>query len=348
MSTSRLTRRTFLSAAALAVAGCGSRSSSGSGEFTGQQLRVFVYGGGHEKTMRESFVPAFEKETGATAILESGWWDAIAKLKASPADRPAFDLVITDATQGYPAIREGLFAQLDLDLVPNHKSLVPSALDNWVYRERYAIPYPDSVMTLAYHRELVEKPPANWGDLLRDDLHGKIALYKSFYMSLFTFACMKSAREGKPGTAHELVEKDLQGILKFARDHREQVKFWWPTSTDMILSLTRKDCAAGNMHSPEYLQAMRAEKQLAAVVPPDRPGIRSGNVGHPRGHETARAGPSRVEPDLQRGIAIRLRTPGFSLGGAGRRRAHGGGGFVLEEYLPVYPRAARLDSILPL
>jgi putative spermidine/putrescine transport system substrate-binding protein len=267
MSRSLLTRRTFLSAAALAVAGCGSRSSSVSGEFAGQQLRVFVYGGGHEKTMRETFVPAFEKETGATAILESGWWDAIAKLKASPADRPAFDLVITDATQGYPAIREGLFAQLDLDLVPNHKNLVPSALDNWVYRERYAIPYPDSVMTLAYHRELVDKPPADWGDLLRDDLRGKIALYSSFYMSVYTFACMKAARDGKPGTAHALVYKDLHGILTFAKEHREQVKFWWPTSTDMILGLTRKDCAAGNMHSPEYVQAMRAEKQLAAVVP---------------------------------------------------------------------------------
>jgi spermidine/putrescine-binding protein len=268
MSTSRLSRRGFLGAAALAVAGCASRSSSSSGGHAGEQLRIFVYAGGHEKTMRETFVPVFEKETGATAILESGWWDAIAKLKASPADRPAFDLVITDATQGYPAIREGLFAQLDLDLVPNHKNLVPSALDNWVFRERYAIPYPDSVMTLAYHRELVGKPPADWGDLLREDLRGKIALYNSFYMSLYTFACMKAAREGKAGTAHALVEKDLQGVLKFAKEHRGQVKFWWPTSTDMILGLTRKDCAAGNMHSPEYLQAMRSEKQLAFVVPP--------------------------------------------------------------------------------
>jgi hypothetical protein len=35
----------------------------------------------------------------------------------------------------------------------------------------------------------------------------------------------------------------------------------------MILALTRGDCVAGNMHSPEYLQALRAEKALAAVVP---------------------------------------------------------------------------------
>jgi spermidine/putrescine-binding protein len=254
---SSLSRRAFFGAAALAVAGCSRRSS----------LRVFVYAGGHEKTMREVFVPAFESQTGAKAVLDSGWWDAIAKLKASPAKQPAFDLVITDATQGYPAIREGLFTQIDLDLVPSHKNLAASALDNWVFRDRYGIPYPDSVMTLAYHRQRVEKTPTSWADLLSEPLDGKFALYNSFYMSLYTFACMKAAQQGKPGTAHALVEKDLQGVLRFAKEQRGRVKFWWPTSTDMILALTRKDADAGNMHSPEMLQALRAEKQLAAVVP---------------------------------------------------------------------------------
>jgi spermidine/putrescine-binding protein len=265
---SRLTRRGFLgAAAALAVAGCG-RGRSGSGEFSGQKLRVFVYAGGHEKAMREVFVPAFEEETGATAILDAGWWDAIAKLKASPAGRPVYDLVVTDATQGYPAIREGLFSQLDLDLVPSHKGLAASALDNWVFRDRYAIPFPDAAMTLAYHRGLVAEAPTGWADLLRPELRGKIALYNSYYLSLYTFACMKAALEGKPGTAHALIEKDWRAVLRFAKEHRDRVKFWWPTSTDMILALTRKDCAAGNMHSPEMLQALRADEELGAVVPP--------------------------------------------------------------------------------
>jgi spermidine/putrescine-binding protein len=259
-----VTRRHFLAAAGAltaGLAGCGSRTG-------GEKLRVFVYAGGHEKTMRETFVPVFERETGATAVLDAGWWDAIAKLKASPPGKPAFDLVITDATQGYPAIREGLFGQIDLDLVPSHKNLAAAALDNWVFRDRYAIPYPDAVMTLAYHRELVKKAPAGWDDLLRDDLRKQIALYSSFYMSLYTFAAMLAAQQGKPGTAHALVEKDLKGVMRFAKEHSDRVKFWWPNSTDMILGLTRKDCAAGNMHSPEMLRALRAEKQLGAVVPP--------------------------------------------------------------------------------
>src|SRR5262245_12453934 len=93
-------RRQFLrTAAGLAagdlVAGCGGRGGTGGGPFAGEQLRVFVYAGGHEKQMREVFVPHFEAATGATAVLDPGWWDAIPKLKVSPADRPPYDLLVT-------------------------------------------------------------------------------------------------------------------------------------------------------------------------------------------------------------------------------------------------------------
>ena len=264
----RPTRRQFLATSAgLAAAGCAGKGGSGGGPFAGQELRVFVYAGGHEKQMREVFVPRFEAATGATAVLDAGWWDAIPKLKASPADRPPYDLVVTDATQGFPAARDGLFRQLNLDNIPNHKNLAPSALDNWVFRDRYGITYPDAVMTLAYHKEAVAAPPAGWADLLREGLRGKLGLYNSFYMSLYTFACVKVAAGGKPGTARDAVRDDLGGVLRFARENRGRVKFWWPTTTDMILGLTNRDCAAGNMQSPEYLQTLRQEPRLGAVVP---------------------------------------------------------------------------------
>ncbi|MGL4553590.1 MAG: ABC transporter substrate-binding protein [Gemmataceae bacterium] len=254
-----MTRRTFLFLSALGLAGCGRRSDA---------LRVVVYAGNHERILRESFVPAFKAATGASCVLDAGWWDAIGKLKASPAGKPEYDLLITDATQGYPAIRDGMFAQLDMANVPNAKLMAPSALDNSVFRDRVGVPYPDSVMTLAYHRDRVKDAPAGWGDLLRPGLAGEVALYNSFYMSLYTFACMKAAADGKPGTAHALIKDDLKGVMEFAREHRKQVGLWWKTSSEMILALGRKGASACNMHSPEMLQALREDKSLAAVVPP--------------------------------------------------------------------------------
>jgi spermidine/putrescine-binding protein len=262
----RPTRRRFLASAGLTLlAGCGKASRSG--PFAGRELRVFVYAGGHDKTMREVFVPRFEADTGATVSLYPGWWDGVPKLKAAPENNPPFDLMISDATQGYPAAREGLFAKIDLANVPNHKHLAPAALDNRIFRDRYGIPYPDSVMTLAYHKKQATPAPTRWADLLRPDLSGKIGLYNAFYMSLYTFACVKADQDGRAGTAHELMKKDLDEVLRFARAHRDRVKLWWPTSTDMILSLANGECAAGNMHSPEYLTALREKPELGAAVP---------------------------------------------------------------------------------
>jgi spermidine/putrescine-binding protein len=267
----RPTRRQFLhrtAGLALAVAaGCGRSAPNKKGPFAGRELRVFVYAGGHEQTMREVFVPRFEESSGATVTLYPGWWDGIPKLKAAPANDPPFDLVITDATQGYPAVKEGLFAQLDLANIPNHAALAPPALDNAVFRDRYGITFPDSVMTLGYNKTTIHPPPQHWADLLRPDLAGKLGLYNSFYMSLFTFACVKADVDGRPGTAHDLVKNDRDGVLRFAREHRDRVKLWWPTSTDMILGLANRECAAGNMHSPEYIRALRERAELGAAVP---------------------------------------------------------------------------------
>jgi len=259
MPLSRLTRRGFLGlAAGMSLVGCGRAK---------QTLRVFVYAGGHEKTMREVFVPVFEARTGATVLLKPGWWGGVAEIKASPKGQPAFDLMITDATEGFPAVREGLFEQLDQEQLPNRRNLSASVLDHWVFRDRYGIPDLGSVMTLAYHRDLVPNAPTSWGDLMRKELHGRLALYNSFYMSLYTFACMKAAAEGKAGTAVQNLEKNLDEILRFARDQRERVRFWWPTSESMRQHLESKDCHAGNMHSPEMLQALRLRPSLGAIVP---------------------------------------------------------------------------------
>lgn len=242
-------------------------SGSGGQKFAGQTLRVFIYSGAWEKAFREHFVPQFQAKTGATVIPDPGWWDSIPKLKASPPGQPAFDLVLTDATQGYPAIKEGLFQTIDMSRVTNKETLSPSVLNNWVYTKGYGITFPESVMTLAYNKSLIEFTPTSWADLLKDEVKGQLGVYNSFYMSLYTFAAMKVAQEGKPGTAAAEMDKNLSGVVDFAKENRDRVKYWWPTSTDMALNLTQKNCAIGNMHSPDMLIAMRQSPELAATVP---------------------------------------------------------------------------------
>ncbi|MGL4420014.1 MAG: ABC transporter substrate-binding protein, partial [Gemmataceae bacterium] len=302
------TRRTILKAGAALLAGC-SGPTARTGPYSGKTLRVFVYAGGHEATMRAVFVPAFEAATGATVQLETGWWDSIAKLKSAPRGAPPFDLMITDATQGYPAAREGLFAELNLANIPNAQLQHPMALEPWVYAARLGVPYPDSVMTFATNREQVPEEPRGWRDLFRADLRGKLGLYSSYYMSLFTFAAAMVDAAGNPGTAQRAIRQDLDAVFRFAREHRTAVQTWWPNTTDMILQLSRGQVAGGNMHSPEYLAALREQKQLRATIPvADRAMVLvfwAVPAGSPNQDLAERAMNMLFSPELQRAFAER-------------------------------------------
>jgi spermidine/putrescine-binding protein len=288
--TSAPSRRQFLRGAGAAAlgfaAGCGQNSSTRqSGDFRGQTITVFVYSG-LDEIFQKHFVEPFESSTGATVVLDAGWWDAIGKLKDSPKGQPAYDLVLTDATQGYPAIKSGMFRQINFDNIPNHRALAPVVLDNWVALDRYGVTFHESAMSLIWDRRQLGFEPTGWNDLLRDELRGKLSLYDSFYMSLYTFACMKAAAAGKPGTATQAINDDLGGVLDFAKRESNRLRFWWSTGTKMIQDLLQKNFAAGNAHSVSILQiigekpneigfvtpeADRAYVQLMWAIPADTP-----------------------------------------------------------------------------
>src|ERR1700733_2030550 len=102
------------------------RAAAADQMFKGEQLRIFTYAGAWGDQFKKNFAPLFKEVTGADLIIELGWWDSIPKLKASPPGKPAFDLIMTDATQGYPAIREGLFQKANLTNVPNASKFTPA------------------------------------------------------------------------------------------------------------------------------------------------------------------------------------------------------------------------------
>ncbi len=255
-----LTRRAFLGtlgAGALA-AGCRRRQPS---------ITVFVYAG-LDQMFQEHFADPFESKTGVKVILDAGWWDAIGKLKVSPRGKPVYDLVLTDATQGYPAIRSGMFRQLDFNRIPNLKSLAPVVLDNLVAKERYGVTFHESAMTLVWDRRQLARDPAGWGDLLRPELNGKLAFYDSFYFSLYTFACMKVAADSRPGGAHRLLTEDLGSVLDFAKRNRDRVRIWWPTGGKMLQDLLSGNFAAGNGHSVTMLQSAREKPDVLGFAVP--------------------------------------------------------------------------------
>ena len=112
-------------------------------------ITVFVYAG-LDKLFQEHFADPFEAKMGVKVVLDAGWWDAIGKLKTSPTGKPVYDLVLTDATQGYPRPNPACSVKLTSRRFRITGALAPVALDNWVAKDRYGVTFHESAMTLVW------------------------------------------------------------------------------------------------------------------------------------------------------------------------------------------------------
>ena len=74
-------------------------------------------------------------------------------------------------------------------------------------------------------------------------------LYSLYYMSLYTFAAMKAAKDRAVGKAGEMMMNNMEkaGVLRFAKENRDAVKYWWPSTADAVNALVRKNVVAGNV-----------------------------------------------------------------------------------------------------
>ena len=233
----------------------------------GKSSEVFTYAGAWGDQFTKNFAPLFNEITGADLIVELGWWDSIPKLKASPPGNPAFDLIMTDATQGYPAIREGLFQKVNMGNVPNAGKFAREVMSNWVVEESWGVTWPDAAQTGVFNTEDVAEAPARWSQLLDSKYDNKLGMYNSFYFSLFTFACMMVDQEGNAGTARDVCNSDLDKVLEFAKSQRDRVNYWWPSSSDMALNLVQKNVIIGNIHSVDAFIPVREGEPIGVFVP---------------------------------------------------------------------------------
>ncbi|MDH3668331.1 MAG: ABC transporter substrate-binding protein [Paracoccaceae bacterium] len=236
-------------------------------DFKGEELRIFTYAGAWGDQFTKNFAPLFEELTGAKLIVELGWWDSVPKLKASPPGKPAFDLIMTDATQGYPAIREGLFQTVDFGKIPNASKFSPNVMDNWVVKDAWGVTWPDAAQTGVYNTEIVKEAPTRWADLLDERFTGKLGMYNSFYFSLFTFASIMVDAEGKAGTARQRCAEDIDGVLQYAKEQSARVNYWWPSSSDMALNLVQRNVSVGNIHSVDAFGPVREGEPIGVFVP---------------------------------------------------------------------------------
>lgn len=221
--------------AALVIAGTG----GGTAAAPAAPLVVTSYGGPWEQFLRREIVPGFEQESGAKVELSVGLSrDWVAKIRAAGRQNPPFDVIIANTTWVSALRKEGYFARLTPDKVPNLKDVWPELR----IKDDAGVITLVGALGLAYRKDLVNTPPKSWKDLWTvAEYKGKIGLYSVANSAnpMFTMLVSRIYRGN---------DRDIDFAIN-------KIKELWPFrqtdfSGDMEILLTRGEITIGILDSP--------------------------------------------------------------------------------------------------
>ena len=136
------------------------------------ELVIATFGGSFADDTKLCHVAAFEKTTGAKAILTLGSSvDIAAKVRATKGD-PEIDLAYMDISIAKQIQAEGLLETLDFSKLDSYPNVAKQAFDP---KGQY-VNFMTAATVIAYNPKLVKSPPTSWTDLLDPQYKGKVAL----------------------------------------------------------------------------------------------------------------------------------------------------------------------------
>lgn len=223
--------------------------------FAGQTLVVTSYGGSWEQFMRSQIVPGFEAETGAKVELAVGLSrDWIAKLRAAGKTNPPYDVIIANTTWVSAVRKEGFFAKLTPDKVPNLADVWPDLR----VKDDVGVLSLVGPLGLAYRTDLVANPPRRWKDLWNPEYKGKLALYSIANSAAPMFLMLVSRIWTGEDKNMDVAFQKMQELKPFRQSDFSQ---------DLMALLTRGEAQIGIVDSSETKRQKRAGVPVEWVYP---------------------------------------------------------------------------------
>ena len=186
-----------LSAAALAVTGCGASASdssvsgnSGDSAASGDAGELYVYNWG--EYIDESVIDEFEEETGIKVVYDL--FETNEEMyPVIEAGGIAYDAVCPSDFMIQKMREHDLLAEINFDNVPNIDQIDPLYMElskSFDPENKYAVPYTWGTIGILYNKERLEElgvePPTKWSDLWDERLDGEILMQDSIRSAFMT------------------------------------------------------------------------------------------------------------------------------------------------------------------
>ena len=232
--------------------------------FKGQTLTVTCWSGPYMNSFKKAYAEPFMKKSGAVIVVSPGWSEFISKIKASPEDKPPYDVFMADGWNYIAAMNIDRLQPIRMQNVPNAKQIHPVLLAREPYQKGYGVPLDGSAYLPVYAKDKLGFQPTAWKDLMRDDLAGKLSLDATFYYGLYAAAYISDM---KPGAEELYSPEGIDRVFATSAELAKRVKKFYKGGAEFLSLLNTGEALMGAYYVGGTVSEMRKGAAIDMIIP---------------------------------------------------------------------------------
>lgn len=232
--------------------------------FKGQKITVTCWSGPYAESFKKAFVDPFMEKSGAVIIVSPGWSEFMSKIKASPEDKPPYDVFMADGWNYIAAMNIGRLQPINKEKIPNAAHIYGELLKRDPWQKGYGVPLDGSAYLPVYATTKLDFTPTSWSDLMRDDMKQKITLDETFYYGLYAAAYISDML---PGAEELYTDEGIDHVFEVSKKLAGNVKKFYKGGAEFLSLINTGEAVMGAYYVGGTVSEMRKGAEIDMVLP---------------------------------------------------------------------------------
>ncbi|MBW2123343.1 MAG: extracellular solute-binding protein [Deltaproteobacteria bacterium] len=232
--------------------------------FKGQKITVTCWSGPYTNDFKKAYVEPFMKASGAIVIVSPGWAEFMSKIKASPEDKPPYDVFMADGWNYIAAMNIHRLLPIRKENIPNARDIYPELLKREAWVKGYGVPFDGGIYLPIYVPGKVHFTPDSWKDLMREEVSGKLSLDQTFYYGLYASAFIS---DKKPGVQELYSKEGMDEVFRISAELATHVKKFYKGGAELFQLIKTGEVVMGTYYSGGTFSEMNKGTNVRMVFP---------------------------------------------------------------------------------